>query len=528
MAEANATVHIRDAAGILIGSGTADAAGNYSIELDTPLDNGEMVSVTQIDAAGNQSLPTVAIAPDLRAPDAPDATLESTNSVTGTGEPGATVTVYDAAGTVLGTGQVGTDGTYRVALGTPQNNGEQLTVSQADAAGNVSDPVFLTAPDGTAPLAPVASIGQDGLSVTGTGEPGANIRIYNASGLLIGTATVQGDGSYGATLDTAQTNGQALTVTQSDAAGNESLPAGLTAPDLDAPAMPGATVAVGGTAVTGTGEPGAVVDVRDAQGNLIGSDVVRPDGSYSVTLSPPRIEGESLSVTQVDAAGNVSDPALVTAPDLTAPDAPTATIEPDGTAISGTGEIGATITVRDASGAIIGTTVVDEDGNYVVDIEPARVDGEVLDVTQSDAAGNESAEIPVTAPDLTAPPAPTATIDGTGAVIIGTGVAGSTVEVRAADGTLLGSGSVDAQGNYTVTLTPPQVDGEALSVTQADGAGNVSDPAPVTAPDLTAPDAPTATIAPDGASISGTGEVGATITVRDAAGAIIGTTVVDD
>ncbi len=521
-------MHIRNAAGILIGSGTADATGNYSIELDTPLANGETVTVTQIDAAGNESPPAVAIAPDLTAPDAPDATLESTNSVTGTGEPGATVTVYDAAGTVLGTGQVGTDGTYRVALGTPQNNGQQLTVSQADAAGNVSDPVFLTAPDGTAPLAPVASIGQDGLTVTGTGEPGANIRIYNASGLLIGTATIQGDGSYSATLDTAQTNGQALTVTQSDAAGNESLPAGLTAPDLDAPAIPGATVAADGTAVTGTGEPGAVIDVRDAQGNLIGSDVVRPDGSYSVTLSPPRIEGESLSVTQVDAAGNISDPASVTAPDLTAPDAPTATIAPDGASISGTGEVGATITVRDASGAIIGTAVVDDDGNYVVDLDPARVDGEVLDVTQSDTAGNESPEIPVTAPDLTAPPVPTATIDGTGAVVTGTGVAGSTVEVRAADGTLLGSGTVDAQGNYTITLTTPQVDGEALSVTQADAAGNVSDPTDIVAPDLTAPDAPTATIAPDGASISGTGEVGATITVRDASGAIVGTTVVGD
>jgi hypothetical protein len=527
-AETNATVQIRNAAGVLIGSGVADADGNYAIDLDTPLENGETVTVTQVDAAGNVSPPAVAIAPDLTAPDAPSVALETATSLTGTGEPGAIINVYDSAGTVLGTGHVGGDGSFTIALSPPQNNGERLTVSQTDGAGNVSDPVFVTAADGTAPQAPIAVIGNDGLSVTGTGEPGATIRIYNAARLLVGTAVVQGNGTYAATLDIPQTNGEALTVTQADAAGNESTPTAIVAPDLDAPAAPGASISGNGATVSGSGEPGAIVEVRDALGTLLGSDIVRPDGSYSVTLSPPLVEGEPLSVTQIDAAGNVSDPTAISAPDLTAPAAPSATIATDGSSISGTGEVGATIIVRDASGAIIGTTRVGDDGNYSVDLDPARVDGEVLDVTQSDAAGNESAVIPVTAPDLTAPPAPVATIDGTGTVVTGMGVAGSTVEVRAADGTLLGNGVVDAQGNYTVTLTTPQVDSEPLNVTQADPAGNISNPTGITAPDLTPPAAPVATIAADGSSISGTGEVGATITVRDASGAIVGTTVVDD
>ena len=84
-AEANATVQIRNAAGDLLGSGVADADGYYAIDLDTPLTNGEAVTVTQIDAAGNVSPPTAAFAPDLTAPAAPDATLESSTSVTGTG-----------------------------------------------------------------------------------------------------------------------------------------------------------------------------------------------------------------------------------------------------------------------------------------------------------------------------------------------------------------------------------------------------------------------------------------------------------
>lgn len=66
---------------------------------------------------------------------------------------------------------------------------------------------------------------------------------------------VEVDGSYSATLEPAQTNGQPLIVTQSDAAGNGSLPTALTAPDLDAPAVPDARVAVDGTSVVGIGEP---------------------------------------------------------------------------------------------------------------------------------------------------------------------------------------------------------------------------------------------------------------------------------
>ncbi|WP_370310399.1 BapA/Bap/LapF family large adhesin [Sphingobium abikonense] len=532
MGEPDARIEIRSVDGVLIGSGMADADGSYAITLDPPLDNGETVQVTQIDAAGNVSAPTLAIAPDLTAPAIPDATLDGPASVSGTGEPGATVTVSASDGTVLGTAQVGTDGSFIVSLSAPQTDGETLSVTQRDAAGNESDPVLLIAPDTTAPDAPTATIAGDGLTVTGAGEPGATVRVFGPGGALIGSATVLGDGSYTIVLDEAQTNGQMLTAIQTDMAGNASDPVGLTAPDLDAPLAPAAAITPDGAILTGSGEIGATIEVRDADGTLIGTDTVRPNGSYSITLTPPLVDGESVTVVQIDAAGNMSDPTEALAPDLTAPEAPTGSIAADGGSISGSGEIGATIRVRDASGAVIGTATVDSDGNYRVDFDPALTDGEALSVTQSDAAGNVSPDIDLIAPDFTPPPAPSATIDGTGSVVTGTvvtseGVAGSIIEVRDADGTLLGTATVDAQGNYTVMLDTPQVDGEALAVTQVDGAGNVSDPTPIIAPDLTAPDAPTGLIAADGGSISGTGEIGATIRVRDATGAVIGTATVD-
>src|SRR5204862_1182512 len=52
----------------------------------------------------------------------------------------------------------------------------------------------------------------------------------------------------------------------------------------------------------------------------------------------------------------------------------------------------------------------------------------------------------------------------------------------------------------------PQIDSQVLSVIQTDAAGNHSPALSLTAPDLTAPPAPVATVAADGASITGTGK----------------------
>ncbi|MBK0004876.1 Ig-like domain-containing protein, partial [Erwinia sp. S38] len=74
-------------------------------------------------------------------------------------------------------------------------------------------------------------------------------------------------------------------------------------------------VAADGLSITGTGEPGAAITVRDADGNVISvpGAVVGEDGNFTVTLSTPQTNGETLSVTQTDEAGNPSDPATVDA-----------------------------------------------------------------------------------------------------------------------------------------------------------------------------------------------------------------------
>ncbi|MEX5623999.1 Ig-like domain-containing protein, partial [Pseudomonas syringae] len=93
--------------------------------------------------------------------------------------------------------------------------------------------------------------------------------------------------------------------------------------------------------------------VRDASGNVIGTGVVNPNGSFSVTLSPAQANGEVLDIRLVDAAGNASTPLQFDAPDTTPPAAvSTIVVGADGLTLSGRGEAGATVEVRDVNGTV--------------------------------------------------------------------------------------------------------------------------------------------------------------------------------
>ncbi|WP_241587846.1 Ig-like domain-containing protein, partial [Rosenbergiella epipactidis] len=86
------------------------------------------------------------------------------------------------------------------------------------------------APDTTAPAAPTdVVVSDDGVTVTGKAEAGSTVAIKDANGTTLGSATVGADGSFTATLSPAQTNGQIVSATATDAAGNTSSAASATA-----------------------------------------------------------------------------------------------------------------------------------------------------------------------------------------------------------------------------------------------------------------------------------------------------------
>ena len=65
-------------------------------------------------------------------------------------------------------------------------------------------------------------------ALTGTGEPGATVQVLDADGVVVCTTTVGTDGTWSCTPAAALTCATAYTVTQTDLAGNVSLPTTFT------------------------------------------------------------------------------------------------------------------------------------------------------------------------------------------------------------------------------------------------------------------------------------------------------------
>ncbi|MGQ7250020.1 Ig-like domain-containing protein, partial [Halomonas sp. V046] len=158
----------------------------------------------------------------------------------------------------------------------------------------------------------------DGTTVSGSGEPGASVTVTGPDDTVLGQGTVGDDGTFSVVLDEPQLDGEALGVTQTDASDNESAPANATAPDTTAPDAPtNVVVSDDGTTVSGSGEPGASVTVTGPDDTVLGQGTVGDDGTFSVVLDEPQLDGEALGVTQTDASDNESAPANATAPDAT-------------------------------------------------------------------------------------------------------------------------------------------------------------------------------------------------------------------
>ena len=531
--------------------------------------------------------------PDTTPPDAPTNLQVSPDgkTVTGTAEPGSTITLKDADGNTIGTGKAGSDGKFTIDLGTPLTNGEQITATATDPSGNTSQGGQVTAPDLTAPDAPEIVTVNDNVGAetgplsngqrtddarptfSGISEAGTVITFYD-NGKPIGTATADATGKWSFTPSTTLSEGNhAITTTATDAAGNTS-PASTAVTFVVDTVAPGAPAIVSitddvapGTGtlgsgsstndprpqLTGTAEAGSTVTIYD-NGIAIGTAVVGSNGSWSFTPSVNLSEGShQLTVRATDVAGNtgLASPVFTVTVDVTAPQTPSGFIINDDTGVlkgaigagqftdaseprlTGRGEPGSTITVYD-NGVVIGTTTVLPNGTWsITPTNPLAEGAHSITLRETDAAGNQSGlSQPINfTVDLTPPLAPeNVVISADGTTVTGTAEPGSTVTIRE-NGVKVGEAVADDQGNFSVDLIPPKANGEALTADATDTAGNTGPTAPFDAPDITAAQTPVITGVVDDApgvtgpvsqngltndstpTINGTGEPGTTITL---------------
>ncbi|MDJ0630971.1 MAG: Ig-like domain-containing protein [Rhodobacter sp.] len=258
----------------------------------------------------------------------------------------------------------------------------------------------------------------DSATVSGTGAPGSEV-VVDIGGQTQ-TVTVADDGTWAATFDTSDLPGDGIY----DAVVSVVDPDGNTF-DLDGPTVdidltaPTVTVLSGtqstgdlvnaegypdGATITGTGEPGATVDVTID--GTTHTTTVDDSGAWSVTFAPSEVaEGEytsDITLVTTDARGNSSTTTDVLVVDTVAPVADLDTVEgddvvsgaeaSDGVTLTGTGEPGAVIEVEFQG--VTRTTTVDAGGAWSIDyaaseIAPGTYDSTVT-ITTTDAAGNSS------------------------------------------------------------------------------------------------------------------------------------------
>ncbi|MCX7555198.1 Ig-like domain-containing protein, partial [Marinicella sp. S1101] len=266
-----------------------------------------------------------------------------------------------------------------------------------DAAGNTSNADAFFTLDNTAPDAPVCTVNPNpaasgtAITATCTGvETGATVSIpgyscgAEAGNEVVCTAT--------AGSEPGQVSGDA-TATITDLAGNASTapvtftlddtapvaPVCVVTPD---PAMTGDTV----TALCTGVETDATVTIPGyVCGVETGNEV-----TCTATVGVDGVNGDE-TATVADLAGNSVDTPVTFTIDDEAPEAPTINSPSNGSNVSGTGEVGATVTVVTDSGATC-SAVVQADSSWSCDLSPEPVDGETATATQRDDAGNESGQ----------------------------------------------------------------------------------------------------------------------------------------
>ncbi|MGF0460292.1 Ig-like domain-containing protein [Acinetobacter baumannii] len=527
LTEAGATVIVENSAGKVIGSAKAGADGTYLINLDKAYINGEILKVSAQDTAGNSTVKQELIASDITAPTLTYAISSNGKTITGLTEANSTVTVKDSSGKIIGTAKSDNHGKYTVILDKAYLNGENLTISAEDLAGNKSTIQTILADDKTAPIGLTVAIDTAGKVVTGVTEANAVVTVKNAAGIVVGTATADATGKYSVTLDKIYLNGESLSAIAADKAGNATVPKTIVAPDTTAPSSLTATIDAAGKAITGVTEANATVTVKNVVGTIVGTAKADATGKYSVTLNKAYLNGESLNVTAADKAGNATVPKIIVAPDITAPSSLTATIDAAGKVITGVTEANAVVTVKNAAGIVVGTGIADATGKYSVTLDKIYLNGESLSAIAADKAGNATVPKTIIAPDTTAPSSLIATIDASGKVVTGVTEANAVVTVKNTAGTVVGTGTADATGKYSITLDKAYLNGESLNAIAADKVGNTTTPKTIIAPDTTAPSSLIATIDASGKVVTGVTEANAVVTVKNTAGTVVGTGTAD-
>ncbi|MCG3208083.1 MAG: hypothetical protein FOGNACKC_01684 [Anaerolineae bacterium] len=371
-----------------------------------------------------------------------------------------------------------------------------------------------------APAAPTINPLPAGLTagvveLSGTGEPGSSVEIV-ANGQVIGTAPVGTDGTWSIAADLPDAGDYSLIARTQAAAGaaaieSEPLALSLSLPQIPPPefSLPDVNFAAGGVALSGTGEPGGIVEIV-ANGQVIGTAPVGDDGTWSFTAKTLDPGDYNLSLRSLAANGDVlaeSEAVAinVAAPQMAAPEltVPAEALPAGEVELSGRGEPGSEVAIV-IDGRVVGQTTVGSDGtwkftanlpaagNYQIAVQALDAGGAVL-------AESDAATVSVTAPQIAVPAldVPAGDIEAGAVTLTGSGEPNSQVEVLV-DGKTVGLANVSASGRWRLNTRLDEAGAYEVIVQAVDAAGAVITAAEPVQLSVVAPAPQAATPAGDG------------------------------
>ncbi|MGF7047781.1 hypothetical protein J2T13_002287 [Paenibacillus sp. DS2015] len=506
------------------------ATGSWTFTPTGPLvDDEYTVTVEATDPSGNKGTDSSTFTVDTVAPNvaivgpADGTTTNDKNTVvTGTSDPGTTVTVIvedkngdPVPGSVVVVPATGSwtftptgplvDGKYTVTVEATDPSGNKGTDSSTFTVDTVAPSVAIVGPiDG-------ATTNNQNTIVLGTSDPGVTVTVavYDKDRNTVpGTiVVVPATGNWTFTPTAPLTDGEyTVTVEAEDPIGNKGRDSSIFTVDTVAPnvaivgPIDGATTNDPDTVVTGTSEPGTTVKltVEDKNGDpIVGTTVVDPTtGEWTFTPTGPLVDDEyTVTVEATDPSGNKGTDSSTFTVDTVAPSVAiigpidgATTNDPD-TVVTGTSEPGTTVvvTVEDKNGdPIVGTiVVVPATGSWTFTPTAPLTDGDYTVIVEGSApSGNKGTDNITFTVNTQSPnvaivgPADGVTTNNKNTVVTGTSDPGVTVTVAVYDkarDTVPGTMVVDSvTGNWTFTPTAPLMDGEySVTVEGTDPSGNI-------------------------------------------------------
>ncbi|MEG6546600.1 SwmB domain-containing protein, partial [Acinetobacter bereziniae] len=395
-----------------------------------------------------------------------------------TADEASKITIVDSTGKTIGSGQLNQAGSLDITLTRPLVDNEKITITAIDNAGNKTTET-INVGDVTKPEVEVNIVDNNTVHIV-SNEPGSKVIIKNEAGQTIGEGVIGSNGELNVDLNTTLTDGSKIIVDVIDTSGNQTEKV-ITVGDVTPPIIESNIKDATHIEVT-SNEPGQV-KITDSDGNVIGTGTITGNNVVDdIQLTRPLADGEKVTVTVTDGGGNPKT-IEITAGDVTAPII-TSTVQ-DATHIEVTSNESGQVKITDSNGNVIGTGTIT--GNNVVDdIQLTRplADGETVTVTVTDTAGNPKA-LDITAGDVTAPTI-TSTVQDATHIEVSSNEAGQ-VKITDSNGNVIGTGTIT--GNNVVDdiqLTRPLADGEKVTVTVTDAAGNPK-AIDITAGDVTNP-----------------------------------------